>query len=264
MTYETARDRVLLYGGEGDGIFFADTWGWDGATWTQVSALGPGPCTYAAMTYALDRTAFFGGFAFINNLQDPAVFGNTWEWDGKHWTHRQDFGPSPRWGHAMAYDSARQRLVLFGGLTVFNPDPDPLLANHLVRDTWEHAVAPAPAAPEQPGGPGVPQPGGPGTLESLVISPAALVLPGVAGGNQEPFQVICTLTLNSPVPETRVGQIVANLPGGLFQQFTIPPGILSVQTALVFLPNIPPGTYQVDAVLDGVTRSATLTITAGA
>ena len=31
------------------------------------------------------------------------------------WTQKQDVGPSARAGHAVAYDTARQRVVLFGG-----------------------------------------------------------------------------------------------------------------------------------------------------
>src|SRR5918998_1290718 len=31
------------------------------------------------------------------------------------WTQKEDIGPSPREGHRMAYDAARQRVVLFGG-----------------------------------------------------------------------------------------------------------------------------------------------------
>lgn len=33
------------------------------------------------------------------------------------WAQRQDMGPAPRWAHALAYDPARTRTVLFGGLT---------------------------------------------------------------------------------------------------------------------------------------------------
>jgi hypothetical protein len=31
------------------------------------------------------------------------------------WTQKEDIGPSPRLAHAMAYEAARQRVVLFGG-----------------------------------------------------------------------------------------------------------------------------------------------------
>ncbi len=27
---------------------------------------------------------------------DTTFFKNTWEWDGKHWTQRQDIGPAAR------------------------------------------------------------------------------------------------------------------------------------------------------------------------
>jgi len=42
------------------------------------------------------------------------------------WTQRSNFGPSPRAGSAMAYDSARNRAVLYGGA-----------GNSPLMDTWE-------------------------------------------------------------------------------------------------------------------------------
>src|SRR5215208_3728886 len=42
------------------------------------------------------------------------------------WTQKQDIGPSPRVQHEMAYDAARQRVVLFGGQTDIS-----------LNDTWE-------------------------------------------------------------------------------------------------------------------------------
>jgi len=47
------------------------------------------------------------------------------------WTQKLDFGPSPRFGHALAFDSSRSRLVLFGGVTAAGPP------EVLVGDTWE-------------------------------------------------------------------------------------------------------------------------------
>jgi hypothetical protein len=44
------------------------------------------------------------------------------------WTQRSDFGPGPREGHVMAFDSSRGRTVLFGGL---GP------GDALLGDTWE-------------------------------------------------------------------------------------------------------------------------------
>ncbi len=55
----------------------------------------------------------------------------TWVWDGTHWTARQDMGPSARSGHAAAFDSVRQLVVLFGGLDQTNTK---------LGDTWEQNV----------------------------------------------------------------------------------------------------------------------------
>ena len=42
--------------------------------------------------------------------------GDTWEWDGTVWVDKTPAtSPSARDAHAMAYDSARGRIVLFGG-----------------------------------------------------------------------------------------------------------------------------------------------------
>ena len=43
------------------------------------------------------------------------------------WTQRSDFGPAPRAEHAMAFDSQRERTVLFGGNS----------GNAVLGDTWE-------------------------------------------------------------------------------------------------------------------------------
>jgi hypothetical protein len=41
---------------------------------------------------------------------------DTWEWNGKSWSLSEPVtSPSARYFHAMALDSARQEVVLFGG-----------------------------------------------------------------------------------------------------------------------------------------------------
>jgi hypothetical protein len=47
------------------------------------------------------------------------------------WTQKGDIGPSPRYGHAMAYEAARQRVVLFGGSSFVRP------RDLYFDDTWE-------------------------------------------------------------------------------------------------------------------------------
>ena len=43
--------------------------------------------------------------------------GDTWEYDGSRWELRSSDGPGPRAIFGMAYDSARGKTVLYGGMT---------------------------------------------------------------------------------------------------------------------------------------------------
>jgi hypothetical protein len=41
--------------------------------------------------------------------------GDTWEWDGVNWTQLDDAGPAARLALAVASDTTRNRIILFGG-----------------------------------------------------------------------------------------------------------------------------------------------------
>ena len=45
------RELVVLFGGETSSETFADTWEWDGTTWTQRASSGPSARTNHAMAY---------------------------------------------------------------------------------------------------------------------------------------------------------------------------------------------------------------------
>ena len=122
MAYDSARDVAVLFGGTQwppSHVYFADTWEWNGTTWSEIAVSGPALRNNHAMAYDSGRgvTVLFGGW---NNVENYA-YGDTWEWDGTTWT-LVDAGdpngvdaPSPRYVHAMAYDSDRGVVVLFGG-----------------------------------------------------------------------------------------------------------------------------------------------------
>jgi len=74
--------------------------------------------------YGAQTVLLFGGKDAGNAFRD------TWEWDGVHWTQRQDIGPAARGDLAAAYDSARGHMVIFGGSDTGSP------AN-VFGDTWE-------------------------------------------------------------------------------------------------------------------------------
>ncbi|MFN7976205.1 MAG: Ig domain-containing protein [Acidobacteriota bacterium] len=137
MAYDTDRGRVVRFGGEGPAspggtpVLFNDTWEYDGTTWMQGPAAPPAltPRTDVRMVYDDARAVMvlFGGATAIDSSTTDAA---TWEYDGSAWTPGE---PAPcsmsaRFGHAMAYDSTRERTVLAGGWDGWNT----------FSDTWEY------------------------------------------------------------------------------------------------------------------------------
>jgi len=116
MAYDSARGKVVLFGGATSAGYMNDTWEWDGAaaTWTDRTPAGdsPSPRILHAMAYdsSRARTVLYGGASGDDG---------TWEWDGVAgtWNNRTPGGGSlgHRERHAMAYDASRGKVVLFGG-----------------------------------------------------------------------------------------------------------------------------------------------------
>lgn len=135
MAYDGTRGRVILFGGADASQVCADTWEWNGRKWVRVSLDGPGPRTFPAMTYdSLRRkVVLFGGnrVLFGSSPEENKFLNDTWEWDGRRWVQVQDAGPSPRAEAAIAFDSRRGRVVLFGGHDRAGA------AGTRLGDTWE-------------------------------------------------------------------------------------------------------------------------------
>jgi hypothetical protein len=109
MAYDSGRNRIVLFGGNGPDGHENDTFERIGTTWGQVSDGGPATRECPALAYAADRgrTVMLGG--------GPGD-DYTWEWDGNAWTFSNPArGPNPRASTALAYDSARHATVRFGG-----------------------------------------------------------------------------------------------------------------------------------------------------
>jgi hypothetical protein len=134
--YDAARDRTVLFGGwtgASNLDLFDDLWEWNGeaGTWTdrtpspRPAAWPQGRYLHAAIYDSVrQRTVVFGGY-----VSGP-VANDLWEWDGTTWLDRTPSPlpaswPAPRDEHALAYDPARGRMLLFGG---YHP---------ILGDTWE-------------------------------------------------------------------------------------------------------------------------------
>jgi hypothetical protein len=135
LAYDSVRDRVVLFGGVSVafGPVFGDTWEWDGGNWTQrVPAQSPPARQQTALAFdrARGRTVLFGGAPSSNVV--GTIFADTWEWDGTNWSPAGSANAPPRrLEHALAYDAARGRTVLFGGFGGANGSYVEL------QDTWE-------------------------------------------------------------------------------------------------------------------------------
>lgn len=116
MAYDSQRARTVLVGGFGDPA--SETWEFDGATWSRVNTTGPAARTLA-MVYDTRRHQM----VFFNDASE------TWSWNGQAWTALAKHGPPTRYMAAMAYDTSRDRVVMFGGRPGL-PAPD-------ANDTWE-------------------------------------------------------------------------------------------------------------------------------
>ena len=83
MTYDAARQRVVLFGGN-SGPYLDETWTWDGVTWTQRHpAQSPTGRGFMGLAYDAARrqvVLFAGGGGGLDD---------TWTWDGNHWQQRR-------------------------------------------------------------------------------------------------------------------------------------------------------------------------------
>lgn len=132
LAYDEGNARTVLFGGFGaGGVYFGDTWLWDGSTWTNAApATAPAARLGHGLVYdrARGRVVLFGGGVGGGSGVDV---DETWEWDGVVWTLRQPLvRPPARRGVTMGYDPTRAVTVLFGGGLGFSLTPQ-------LGDTWE-------------------------------------------------------------------------------------------------------------------------------
>src|SRR5512133_680395 len=64
MAYDSARQRIVMFGGNSNGLVLADTWEWDGSNWVQRNPVTSPPAR-AEFSMAYDslrqRVVVFGG-----------------------------------------------------------------------------------------------------------------------------------------------------------------------------------------------------------
>ncbi len=131
IAFDRDRGVGVLFGGYGP---FNDTWEWDGTAWTNRNpAVAPKARSEHGLVYDEARgvVVLFGGYCNAQPNCDSFIINpsDTWTWDGSSWTQVGAPGPSARRAFGMAYDSVRQRVVLYGGATINFPTG--------ADETWE-------------------------------------------------------------------------------------------------------------------------------
>jgi Kelch motif len=132
MAYDDATGQLVLFGGDifnGKDVALADTWIWNGTTWSQRD-VSPSPAGRigAAMAYdpASKQLLLFSGAGTGGTSED-----DTWIWNGLAWHEaRPATNPPPRTDAAIAYDPLIGRIVMFGG---WNPVSG---EQSMYDDTW--------------------------------------------------------------------------------------------------------------------------------
>lgn len=97
--------------------------------WTSLSTgVHPGPRADHAMAYDTAR----GNIVMFGGSSGPITFADTWTFQATGspygWVQHGVVGPTPRTGHTMVYDAARQVVVMFGGI---------LIGGSMSNETWE-------------------------------------------------------------------------------------------------------------------------------
>lgn len=150
MTYDSTRNRVVMYGGrqqpanrDGDTTAIGDTWFWQNGNWSPASSTQNPPARhYAGIAYDFDRdrVVLYGGSTITGREVKPIY--DTWEFDGTQWAQTGTDNPKVA-KPLLAYDAANKRVAMMG---VAETTITPLMYFYdTATDTWtQHTTAKMP------------------------------------------------------------------------------------------------------------------------
>lgn len=154
LTYDSVRSLVLLLETR-SGV--GRVWTYDGVAWILMSTTGDSPTAASTFEYDANRDCAFvfsssihvlcgstwsdvdesgsapGGSAVVFSAECNCAIAfdgrDTWRFDGSVWKQMSVPSPTPRiFGYSIAYDAARDRIVLIGGAST---------AGQPIDETWE-------------------------------------------------------------------------------------------------------------------------------
>ncbi len=133
MATDAVHGKVLAFGGP----MLLE---WDGSSWTappapSTSQPTPGQGAAATTDTTHRRGVLYGGSADST--------GETWAFDGRAWARVATSGPGPSSSHAVAYRSAGDEVILFGGIKGTGLRGETWVWN---ETSWRLAASTGPAA----------------------------------------------------------------------------------------------------------------------
>ena len=129
MAYDAATKQIVLFGGQsatpvnGGLPPLADTWTWDGSTWSQQTpALSPPATVNMSIAYEAATQTLIG----VRD-NDATGISETWQWNGTTWALLQPAlrPTNPKQGAGMAFGSATTEVTMFGTVfSIIGPPPE--------------------------------------------------------------------------------------------------------------------------------------------
>lgn len=121
LAYHEGRGVLVMFSGRRGLTPVPTTWEFDGDTWTEVATSRfPTARFQHAMVYdrERERIILYGGcseFQSGTTCSSSGTLADTWAYDTSWQELSTPSAPPARYGHSLAYDELRDRVVLFGG-----------------------------------------------------------------------------------------------------------------------------------------------------
>lgn len=132
LAFDSKRKKVFSFGGfTGQPNCCSELRVWENSDpvaigWKKIAEIPEFPAAEPGFVYdsKRDRLIAFGGSPGMRKVNT-----DTWEWDGNEWKKFAGTSPEGRQAFVMAYDEARKKTVVFGGLGS--------VPGTMLDDTWE-------------------------------------------------------------------------------------------------------------------------------
>ena len=110
MFWDPIRQTVVVDGGRDEGVLHTDTWEWNGSQWSLLDVSSARPISSDPVAaYDPRREAVL---AYVK--PSDILVSRVWEWKDQQWTPGVQGLPRED-GCAMAFDTLRNRMVVYGG-----------------------------------------------------------------------------------------------------------------------------------------------------